>query len=134
MLKGPAISLFVFVALIIGLVGYRYQQYVLAQNYLVDAVVPCDSTMQSCFAADCSPDEDPECDVTPYEKVELPASLAPKCLFENSCDSFICTEANHCIVTHCSEDALGDGEVCAPQDPISDESSPIESIPQDESL
>lgn len=112
MFSRPALTLTLLVLAILGIVGYRYNQYVLDKQYVVDAAAPCDSTQNSCFVADCSPDEDANCDVTPYEKVELPGALVPDCLLENSCDAFTCNDENNCVITYCSPDNTEDGEAC----------------------
>jgi hypothetical protein len=108
----PALTLTILVLAIVGIVVYRYDQYVLNRQYLVDAAAPCDPALNSCFVADCSPDEDPSCDTTPYEKVELPGALAPGCLLENSCEAFTCTADNDCVITYCAAEDTEDGEIC----------------------
>lgn len=112
MFSRSTLTLIVFVLAIATIVGYRYDQYVVQRDYLVDAAAPCDAAQQTCFVADCSSQEDAECDTTPYEKVELPGRLAPSCLLENSCEAFDCSTANDCSVTYCTPDGAEDGETC----------------------
>lgn len=112
MLKGSALTLLAIFIAVLAIVGYRYQQYVVEKNYVVDAAAPCDPSQNSCFVADCSPEEEADCDLTPYEKVELPGTDAPDCLLENSCDAFTCDAANGCTITYCSPEAVEDGEAC----------------------
>jgi len=109
--KGPFITLPLFLLAILVLVGYRYQQDVLAQQFMVTAVAPCDSLAHNCFVADCTAGE-AGCDKTPYEKVTLPARSAPACLLGNSCTAFTCVASDACAATYCSSSALEDGEVC----------------------
>ncbi len=100
--------------LILTVVVYRYIDYFLNQNFLVEANTVCNTETESCFKADCSVDIDPECDTTPYKKVEIIARVAPKCLEEHSCEKFSCDGlGNDCSTTYCSEDVLDKGEVCA---------------------
>jgi|GEM_PF-3414311 len=108
----PGFTLTILVLAIVGIVAYRYNQYVVDKQYVVDAAAPCDSSQNSCFVADCSPDGDASCDTTPYEKVELPGALAPDCLLENSCEDFACNAENDCAITYCSPDQTEDGEAC----------------------
>lgn len=111
MKKGPVPLLIIFLLVILGIFAYRYDQYLLKQNYLIDAQVPCDPSQEQCFAVDCS-DDDPECDTTPYKKVEMLAAEAPACLVEEGCEAFSCSTES-CQITFCSDDTLEDGEVCA---------------------
>jgi hypothetical protein len=62
--------------------------------------------------SDCSPEEDLECDSSPYKRVEILKSDAPSCLEEHTCDSFSCSGIENCSITLCSEDELEDGEKC----------------------
>lgn len=116
---------------ILGIVGYRYYHYVVKGDYVVLANVSCDPAVESCFVADCSPDEDPECDDTPYKKVEVLSAEAPGCLKEHTCEVFECTSES-CSVTECSEDALEDGEVCAVPEPESEDEEEVEEISTEE--
>lgn len=112
MVKRQSLLIAFVIIAIFAVVGYRYDQYVFKKNYVVNAAAPCDAAMNSCFAADCSPEEDASCDTTPYEKVTLPAADAPDCLLENSCSQFDCSNANQCTITYCTPDTAEDGEVC----------------------
>lgn len=109
----PLFSLLVLVGLVVLAAGYRYDQYVVERQFVVQGAVPCDPTTTQCFVADCNPAEDSECDDTAYAKAELPAMAAPDCLLENSCESFSCNGKEACTVTYCSADILEDGEKCS---------------------
>ena len=109
MKSGRVLALFSIAILIV--IGYRFDQYVLQKNYRVDAHTVCDPKTERCFAADCSSGSDPECDPTPYKKVQVRAAEAPACLLENNCDSFSCTTSS-CKTLYCDDSTLEDGEVC----------------------
>lgn len=102
----------VFLA-IAGIAAYRYQQYVVDKNYLLEVNAPCDVTTHSCFTSDCSPQDDLSCPPGPYEKVEIRKAVAPACLEEHTCTSFACPAGGTCAITYCSSDSLEDGEHCS---------------------
>ncbi len=111
MTRGPRLTLLFTLALVVVTVAYRYDQYVLHKNYIVNAQAPCDPTTEQCFVSDCTPG-DPGCDTSPYEKVTMSAAEAPACLEEHSCDSFSCAGSLSCSIAYCSDDTLEDGETC----------------------
>ena len=84
-------ALILIVALV---VGARYYTYIVKRDFLIEASTICDSSTEACFTADCDT-EDPECDLTPYKKVEIVANEAPECLEEHRCESFTCEGWNH---------------------------------------
>lgn len=90
-------------------VGYRYYQYMVKKNFILEVNVACDPNTENCFKADCSGDG---CDTSTYKKVTISAHDAPKCLEEHNCDTFTCTGISSCTMTYCSKDTLADGEVC----------------------
>lgn len=94
----------------------RFEEYVVRQNYMVNSYTDCDPTKGACFVADCDPQTDSECDVTPYLKVSLPANKAPHCLFENNCEDFVCNQSDGCITVTCSNSTLGEGEICSTEE------------------
>lgn len=108
--------LVVFFLGIVAVIGYRFDQYQLRHNYLVDANVPCNPATEKCFASDCSPKDDLSCDTSPYKKVEIRASAAPACMEEHTCSTFECAPGTDCSVTYCSADALDSGEKCLSND------------------
>jgi len=113
MLRGPVLPLVLILLGITAIVGYRYDQYLVARNFVLTVDAPCDPSTQTCFISDCSPTTDLSCDTTTYEKVVMNDAYAPKCLEEHSCDNFTCPAADKtCAITFCSKDALADGETC----------------------
>lgn len=131
-------SLSIFLILVSLIVAYKYEQFVIVENYTIYAITPCDTDSNRCFIAKC---EEGDCDETPYKKVEILASIAPNCLKENSCGSFSCfeTDAGHCNEYYCSIDTLEDGEDCTEVSsnvPVADETVDIgegELAPENES-
>jgi hypothetical protein len=111
----PVLSVIVLLLLI--LIGYRYNNYILHKDFIIDATAPC-ITGGTCFMADCAPG-DASCDPTPYVKVSLPAAEAPECLVNNDCDQFSCEGLQGCQIIYCSQDVLDDGETCADGTPTS---------------
>lgn len=97
---------------VVAVFGYRFNAYVLEKDYTILANTICDPLTESCFVADCDPDEDSDCDISPYKKVEILAHEAPACLLEHTCEQFACSTES-CVVTECSEEDLEEGEVCA---------------------
>jgi hypothetical protein len=75
----------------------------------------CDATKEKCYAqsADFGFLE------TPYKKVSILASRAPKCLEEHNCESFSCSDIsddpNICAITYCSDNTKDPGEECLAQ-------------------
>lgn len=107
------ISKYFFVLVVLSLlcvIGYRYYDYIYKQNFLLDVNASCDPVKENCFVADCEPG--PDCDQTPYKKVEILAHNAPKCLEEHTCENFSCDGIGSCNVTYCLADTLSDGEKC----------------------
>jgi hypothetical protein len=100
---------------VLAIIGYRYYQYVIERDFIVVANVSCDPAAESCFVADCDP-EDSECDASPYKKIELVSAEAPHCIEEHTCEDFSCT-SDSCSVTECSEDTVEEGETCLLPEP-----------------
>lgn len=111
MTKTKHILIILFI-LILGIVFYRFEQYKVEKNFLLFGTVECQVEDTSCFVADCSPDVDPECDITLYQKIEVSARNAPACLFEHDCVDFVCEESQGCEVIVCSQDTIDIGESC----------------------
>jgi hypothetical protein len=106
-------SKYFFVLIVLSLVcvmGYRYYEYIYLRNFLLDVNAPCNPTTEQCFVADC--ELGPDCDDTPYKKVEILAHDAPQCLEEHSCETFSCDGISTCIATYCSSETLTGGEKC----------------------
>jgi hypothetical protein len=110
--KDTKYLLFFLGLIVLVIVGYRYQQYVINRNFTLLVNTVCDSQTEKCFVMDCVEGEE-GCDKTPYKKVELVAKDAPQCLEEHTCTSFSCGKLENCTVSYCTEDTLEDGEVCA---------------------
>ncbi len=92
-------------------VFFRFEEYVVRSNFSIFTLTSCDSTSEACFVADCA-EEDDACDMTPYKKVQIAATAAPACAFENECDEIVCLEEDLCVVTYCSDSSLEEGERC----------------------
>ncbi len=120
--------LFLFVVLAILAVGaYKYKEFVIDRNFDIFAHVTCDPESESCFVADCSPEDDPECDLTPYKKVLKPAKNIEKCGPSEECPELSCDEnETGCTTTYCSSETIDEGEICAETiiSPIKTEGSP----------
>jgi hypothetical protein len=101
--------IFAILILVTGLT--RYKDYVIARNYVVYTNVPCDTELNNCFQFDCS-NLDGDCDESPFTKIEIEASKAPRCLFENDCKTFFCTDESMCTKLECNDDTVEDGELC----------------------
>lgn len=110
-LKYILVALFVVIAII---AIHRYEQYVLSRNFLLEVNSSCSPGEGNCFVADCSPQDDPSCDLTPYKKIEILARNAPKCLEEHNCEAFSCKGATsgNCQITYCSDDTREEWERC----------------------
>jgi hypothetical protein len=107
------LSKYLFAIMVLALLcvaGYRYYEYINQRNFLLDVNVSCNPETESCFVADC--ESGPDCDETPYKKVEIIAHDAPACLEEHSCETFSCSGLVNCTVTTCSDNSLADGEKC----------------------
>lgn len=111
MSKGSIFFFSTITILLLIVIIYRFEQYQVEKNFYIYGTVACDTEFESCFGYECAA-EDAECEISAYKKVELHASNAPKCLFENDCSSFSCTNLENCSETYCSEETLEDGEVC----------------------
>ena len=101
---------FLVVAVLI-VIGYRFERYYIARDYVLNVFTQCDTTIHSCFTADQNT-ADPAFQSVPYEKVTIVAHDVPSCLEEHSCTDFSCTGIPSCKITYCSNDVLGDGESC----------------------
>jgi hypothetical protein len=104
------ILIFIIVILLVG--GYRYYQYMIKKNFILEMNTICDVKTEKCF----SPSPDLGFLDTPYKKVSIIANLAPRCLEEHNCESFSCSnisdDPNICAITYCSDDTKDSGEEC----------------------
>ena len=103
--------LFILVILLfLAVMGYRYDEYILKRNFLITVNAVCNPSIESCFVADC--ETGPDCDESPYKKVDILAHNTPKCLEEHNCPNFSCANISNCEETYCSENTLSEGEKC----------------------
>jgi hypothetical protein len=114
------VTLILVAAAIAATILARYYEFEVAHQFLIETNLACDVTSQSCFTMDCDAN-DPECDSSPYEKVEMAAYNAPSCAKEHTCESFSCEGRSGCTITFCSEDTLDEGETCTEIPAISPE-------------
>jgi hypothetical protein len=112
MQRGAKLWIALFLAVICIVAWYRYDQYVVQKNFLLEVNAVCNPASEACFVADCSPTDDPFCDTTPYKKVEILASEAPACLEEHTCESFSCDGIERCSITYCLDEIKEDWESC----------------------
>ena len=103
--------LILLIIAVVVVVGYRFEQYYIARDYVVNVFTECDSTTHSCFIAD-QATADPAFQTGPYEKVTITAHDVPSCLEEHTCTNFSCDGIQSCTITYCSSDVLEDGESC----------------------
>jgi len=112
MLKKANWLIIVVVLILLAVVGYRFEQYYVLKNFILEVNTSCDSSTDKCFVMACEAGSS-DCDTSHYKKVEIVARDAPKCLEEHSCDNFLCSNgSDKCSITYCSENALSDGETC----------------------
>lgn len=92
---------------------YKYKEFIIDRNFVVYGHVSCDPTFEACFVSDCD-EADPECDKTPYKKIEKLASRIPACDPSEGCAELFCAEAEEgCFVTLCSSETKEAGEFCS---------------------
>ena len=108
--KSLAFLIFLIIA-VFAIVGYRFQNYYITRDYVLNVFTPCDPTAHSCFAADESI-ADPSFQTGPCEKVEIIAHYVPPCLEEHTCKDFSCEGITSCKISYCSNDLLDVGESC----------------------
>jgi hypothetical protein len=103
----------IFGILILAVIGFRYQEYVLYRHFPMTVYAPCNALEEKCFVSSCSPEEDIGCPIGPYKKIFIQNSDAPHCLENHSCDSFSCDGIASCETTYCGDDSVEDGESCS---------------------
>ena len=97
--------------LVIG--GHSFYRYYIVKGYPLHVFSACDPASHDCFVADPAT-ADPTFQAGPYEKIEINAGVAPKCLDEHTCTDFSCTGIQgSCQVTFCSDSTKEDGESCS---------------------
>ena len=113
MVKSSLKYLYILLLLcIIFVVFYRYKQYVINRNYILEVTTICDPDLETCF----SPSVDFGFSDKPYKKVTITANIADKCLEEHNCESFSCplelNSSDICKIEYCSDENKLDGEKC----------------------
>ncbi len=89
------------------IVGYRYKQYIIDKNFIIETISSCDKNTENCF----NPSE--EISDVPYKKIRIVAKFTPNCLEEHTCEVFSCSMVKgFCEVTYCSKDTVAEGESC----------------------
>lgn len=110
--KTPKTLILIIGIIVLAVIANRFYQYQIKQNFLLEVNTFCDPVTESCFVSDCSLEDDPECDLTPYKKVEVLAAGVPQCLQEHTCQSFSCDGLEQCSITYCSDETKEGGEGC----------------------
>ncbi len=96
----------------LGVLAFRFEEYLIARNYTLFAHVPCDASNTVCFSNICDYESDPECTEEIFSKVQISAREAPSCVVENNCDANICSHVS-CIQLSCNSDNTEDYEKCS---------------------
>lgn len=109
--KNTKYFLIALILLTLAIAGYRYDQYVVEKNFVIEVNTSCSVGELNCFVASCAAGEE-GCDKTPYKKVTIKDFEAPQCLEEHTCQDFSCDGKASCSAAYCSEDSLADGEEC----------------------
>ena len=124
MRKSSTYLILIILVGVAAVVANRYYHYVDQRDFLLDVDMACDPSTEQCFVSDCSPEDNPNCDTSPYKYVEILASNAPRCLEEHSCDSFSCDpDDTTCSITYCNEETISEGETCTSLSPSIEERS-----------
>jgi len=112
--KKSKIFLAVFFFLIIASVGVTYWRIVVKKDYVVQAQIDCDPTIENCFIWQCDPEStvegeacigDPESDIWYYKIAKRNASVIPLCdSNDENCAPFECADGEKdCSVALCDE-------------------------------
>lgn len=132
MKKNSRWLLFLFIALLVSAVAWKYSVYFLERDFLITDHVPCDPSTESCFVQNCDSTVTSECDVEPYKRIEKSAAYISMCpnYLPDQCPALSCEVGEpSCTLTLCSEETLQEGEVCtsAPElEPEAEEVSTVE--------
>lgn len=109
--KSKLLFLFLLAALVL-LTFFKFKHYIQEREYIIYDSIECNPQIESCFVADCNPEIDEDCDLTPYKKAERIASYVKSCEITGKCQESMCDNPEQCLVTHCSLDNLEEGEIC----------------------
>lgn len=91
-------------------VSASYYRFIVTHDYIIEAEVDCDPTIESCFVWECDPAIEGECtgniddDLWYYKFAYRNAKYIPEC-FDDSCDSFKCSSKDEpgCSEVTCDE-------------------------------
>jgi hypothetical protein len=114
MIKKSVWCLYIFALLVVFVtIGYRCYQYIDNRNFVLEVNTICDPQIEKCFVQS----SDFGFLETPYKKVTIVASLAPRCLEEHTCEAFFCPtdlkNAYECQTIYCSDETKKEGEECS---------------------
>ena len=101
----------VLVLLLVVATLARFQDYVVEEDFLVYAHIPCQQGV-TCFVTLCD-DESVGCTQEAYSKAQILASRAPSCIYENDCGTYACTQDADCKIISCLGENLEEGEECS---------------------
>lgn len=117
--KKSKILLWVFALLIAGSVGVTYWRIMIQKDYIIEAEVDCDPTLETCFVYECDPEAeectgDPEEDIYYYKMIRRNAANIPLCdPADENCEALTCPEGeDECEIILCSEETAEEGQVC----------------------
>ncbi|MEN9647420.1 MAG: hypothetical protein RLY57_224 [Candidatus Parcubacteria bacterium] len=111
--KNPTYLILLITILISTLIWYRFNDFVINKNFVINVAVNCNTEIEQCFVSDCNTEIDSECDQEPYKKISILKKYAPACLEEHSCENFKCSDFQSCMEINCSEASLDEGEICS---------------------
>lgn len=89
-----------------------YYRFMVLNDYIVEAQVDCDPTLESCFVWECDPSVESECtgneeeDTWHFKYAYRNAGNIPECT-DDTCSPFECSSANEadCSEVTCNEDS-----------------------------
>ncbi|MBP6975790.1 MAG: hypothetical protein KBB51_03095 [Candidatus Moranbacteria bacterium] len=110
----------VFFFILLGVIFLTYYRYMVVRDYVIEAQVSCDPTIEACFVYVCDPENgeectgDPEQDTSYYKLLHRNARNIPLCdPQEADCPVAMCQpEEIDCRVTFCDSTA-GEDAVCS---------------------
>ena len=113
-------SIFLFSFLLIVVIAsgiLQYRTFVKQRNYVVANHLSCESSSESCFISDCSPETDEECETEPYKKITKVAKNILACENLEDCAEVVCEAGEEgCTITWCTPESVEEGELCTEPD------------------